>query len=351
MNQLLGNIKHHIQSGFRILRTKLHLDEVASGIIEVISEFHRHVGHFIEATTKKIPLVNLLIDAIGNIAAIVTIRQKKTTFEKRALGAKVAAGLITGAMTIAAFVVPQVAIPLIIIGSLSSLFYSAFSIYKTKHRLNQLEHTLNHLDPNATNQRAELQQKITELNSQRKAHNHAAIHKSVKTITSTIAFVGAIIMLANPITVIPVSMILAITAVAYTAYHFRQPISNACKYIGNALKKVFTRSNNEASSLHTATVSPANNFLNAEQQILGKAMSAHHESFAQHHADNHVDISQQVADFLSHEEHTLENITTQSAKPKPEPESIKKAKIEEEEEDDEGGGSTLSGISIPELKL
>ena len=339
-DQSLDKTTQHIQTGFDAVRVKLHLDEVASSIIEVISEFHQHVAHFIEAATKKIPLINLLIDAIGNVAAIVTIRQKKAAFEKRALGVKVTAGLITGAMTIAAFAAPHVAIPLVVIGSISSVSYSVFSIYKTKRRLNKLETELNQLNPEATAEHHELQQNITELKLEIKEQNHEIIHKSVKTITSTIALVGAIIMLANPVTVIPVSIILAATAVTYTAYHFRKPISKAFKRVGRAIKNVFTPANNDISQLQdkdvdthqqqqTAMVQPVADFLQTQQHVLSEGIAAHHQTFEQQHNEEHIQ--------------------DQANEPVPRPEPTKAVKPEEEEED---GGSAGSGIPAPpELML
>lgn len=345
-DQQVSQSEKYIRTGFAAIRQKFHLDEVASTVTEVIAKFHHHVAHFVEGAGKKIPLINLLLDAIGNIAAIATIRRKKTAIEKRNLGIKVTAGLITAAVTITAFAIPHIAVPLIIAGSIINVSYNAFSIRKKQRQVKEL--IQQHQTANSKT--------VTPLQIELTQHTHQLIHKSVKTLTSTVALVCSIIMLANPLTIIPMSIVCAITAVTYTLYHYRQPIMDAAMRVSERFKKAFVSSTaetntsvesaqttNQQQQQSAVSQTQTATFLQQQQNLLAKESQAHSHSFA----EQHNEIQQTAtASFLDHQEAALEKFNDL---PHPQPESVKNAKETEEEEDDDGGSG--SSVAEPQLRL
>lgn len=314
----LDHTAEHIQASVGVIHNKGYIAEIFSSIVDVITEFHKHVGRILEAATHKIPLVNLLVSSIGSVSALLTLRRQKTAAQKRSLGVKVITGLITGAVTVAAFAIPHVAVPLVVIGSASCLTQAIYNIAKSKQELNQLATELKQTQT----QNAQL--RVSALRQHIKTQKQSLFNKCFKTIISTIALVGTIIMLANPITVIPISIVLAVLVTAHTIYHFHQP--DTVNFNQNTIQKITT-----AAPAAAATQHAVDSFLNSEQHILSASPTAHTTYQAQH-------------------QHTVEDITTQHPLPEPKPAPNKKVEVEDEEDED-GGGSSSNAVCAPRITL
>lgn len=349
----------HVKTGYSAIKTKFHLEEVIGGLIDVVSRFHHSIGRFLEITTERLPIINLLLEAVGHVAAVTRFRKKKTTFDKAALGIKVTAGLITFAIAIAAFAVPHISVPLIVAGSSINLVHDFFSLYKTNRKKKKLEHTLKTIPLQNEQARQQVIDKITSLNKELLAHKNKIKSKTLKTITSTIALVGVIIMLANPITVAPVSIILAVTSIAYTSYHFRKPILSGINRLVSGIKNIFVKNTDadtpqpapQLQDANTLTSSATNRFLQHQQNTLAQQ---HHDTFAQHHQPTTMHNTADISEFLAHEESILKSIATT----KNNPNANTKIVSMNEEDDDDGGGDGRGDLDAsretqpePELRM
>ncbi len=353
-------VTQHIKAGFNAIRIKIHLEEIIGDLLDVVTRFHHGISHVLRQIAQQLPVINLLIDSIGNIAALAKIRKKSSSFEKRALGFKVTSGLITAGIAIAAFAVPHLSLPLIVAGSATNLVYSYFSIYKINRRKRELEHELrNTLQSNSTKHQ-QLEHKLKEIRQDLAEHKEKIVHKTVSTLTSTILLISMIVMLANPFTIAPVSIVLAVTSIAYTCYHFRTPIVAGITRVSNAIKNVFVSDttkhmddaiqlNNKAPQAHQNTTLQQNqktipqpaaaavsHFLNQQQHVLSHAAEQQHDTFAAHHTAPTLHSAD--AQTKTQETHPDLAVMIPTAKMTPlEPSQIAQTAKRHKDEDDDGG--------------
>lgn len=321
------SFSNQIKLAYHALKTKLHIDEIAAGTVEVIQHTHRHVMHTIEAIASRIPPLMLLVESIGHIAAITQLRHDHHP-NKKALGFKVTTGFMMLAVGIIALALPHISIPLIIAGLTCGLSYQFFSIHHIHHKIRQLQTTLKSLPQHNTQQHDTINQQLDKLMLIYREQRQQRTEKVIRSIVSVVVLVAMIAVFANPITAIPATITALCISTGYLAYHLCKPL------LLHAHKHNTAKLDHEQAASHLKTETEP-----LENEVI---IEAKQEQQTQKEA--------QVTQFLDHEDAALAKIL----QPKPElispQKSATKRKNEAAEEDEDEDGDAGERDTTTETK-
>ncbi|PHQ80007.1 MAG: hypothetical protein COB66_05680 [Coxiella sp. (in: Bacteria)] len=221
--------------------TKLHCEKMLKSVLDAAAQAHFNIGKQLELFCHEFPPMLIMVEGLGNVAAGIKFRHTLSLSEKRALGLRVTTGLIALGVSIAAFALPHFSAALILTGISSNLVYSYFNVFKLHREKRELEEQRDALSANDTDQCHDLTHKITETKQELAKLKIKLKSKAIELASSSIVLIGLIAVMANPVTALPVSIILATTSVAYGCYHYRKPILSVIKRVGDKIRNLFKR--------------------------------------------------------------------------------------------------------------
>jgi uncharacterized protein YggT (Ycf19 family) len=226
-----------------------HALELLETILDAAATTGHSVGKLLETCCRQIPALGVIIDSLGNAAAVIKFRYDLGFEEKRTLGIKVVTGFIALGLSIAAISLPHLTLALTIAGLATNLISNLADFYDLHREKKSLEKQCKSLATSNPEKHALATEKLTTIKQQYNKQRKKVIAKAAKISFSTILLVGFIATLANPVTAAPAAIIIAISAVVYTGFKYRKQIKTILNKVADKALNVFDKVKAKAKTL------------------------------------------------------------------------------------------------------
>ena len=239
---------------------RIHKSQMLAELVETILDSAAKTSHslykFVESACRQIPAVGVVVESIGNAAAAIKWRDDLSVVEKKVLGIKVAVGVMGLATAIAAFSLPHLTAVLTVAGiaaNLTANVIELFSLYRQKKLLEKELRSVDHADQD---QQIKLTKQWHHLNIKLKKQRKKTIDKAAKVSFSSVMLIGFIAMMANPLTAVPASVVMATSVAIYICYQNRERITDLLNKVATKAQEFCKKVRNKVWEKSKWIVSP-----------------------------------------------------------------------------------------------